>query len=40
LKKSFREPPDFAAKGVIYSLAELKERAEILLAVMSNENLS
>ena len=30
LKNPFREPPDFAAKGVIYSLAELKERAEIV----------
>jgi len=30
LKNPFREPPDFAAKGVIYSLAELKERAEII----------
>jgi hypothetical protein len=31
LKKPFRDPPDFAAKGVIYSLAELKEGAEIVL---------
>ena len=29
LKKPFRESPDFAAKGVTYSLAELKAGAEI-----------
>ena len=28
LKKPFRDPPGFAAEGVIYSLAELKEGAE------------
>ena len=30
LKKPFREQPDFAARGVIYSIAELKECAEIV----------
>lgn len=31
LKKPFHESPDFAARGVIYSLEELKEGATILL---------
>jgi len=31
LKKPFRDPPDFAAKGVIYSLEELKEGASTVL---------
>jgi uncharacterized OB-fold protein len=31
LKRPFREPPDFAAKGVIYSLKELKKGAETLI---------
>ena len=30
LKKPFRESPDFAAKGVIYSLAGLKEHYEMI----------
>ena len=30
LKKPFRETPDFAARGVIYSIEELKNGAEIM----------
>ena len=39
LKRPFREQPDFAARGVIYSLAELKSCAETVLEHQHNHTL-